>query len=132
MNNYFVVSTGLFLGMMAHILIALQTINSNSPKANFKMVWTTYWEKDYLLFVISVVGCIIYLFIMNEWLNLSKLDSVQPGESAAERILHGRLSLFTKTMSVVIGAFSDYLVFKFWSKTKKAIDKKFDEDEKGN
>lgn len=128
MNIYAVISIGLFLGLVAHLLIALQTINTNTPKTNFGMVWKMYWQTDYLLFAISIMGCVIYLYTLSEWMNLNKLDTPQPGESAADKLLHFKFALFVKSMSVVVGAFADYLVFKFWSKTKKAIDKKFDDD----
>lgn len=121
-------SVSLFCGVLLHLLVALQTINSNTPKADFKMVWRQYWQTDYLLFAISILGCILYMLLINEWLDLNKLDHPDTNEPKVDQILHGHVAGFVKTISVIVGAFADYLVFKFWSKTKKAIDKKFEED----
>lgn len=125
---YLIMSGGMLLGVILHLLIALQTINKATPKADFAMLWKQYWLTDYLSFALSILVCIIVLFTLSEWLNLQKLDTPNPGETAAEKLLHFRLSSFMKTTSVFIGYFADYIIFKVIGKTKKIIDKKLDDE----
>lgn len=130
MNPYFLISIGGFVGIWLHVFVTMQTINKNTPQADFKMVWDQYWKTDYLSFIIASLAFVIYIFCLSEWININNLDSPDVKDSAAENILHGRVSAFIKTFSVVLGYFADYLVYKFIGKTKKIIDKKFEDDEK--
>jgi uncharacterized BrkB/YihY/UPF0761 family membrane protein len=130
MNIYAIIALGGFIGIVLHILIAMQTINRQTPKATFNMVWKQYWQTDLLSFLISIVSFLIYIFILSEWIDLHHLDTVDYKEPSAERVLHGNLSTFIKTVSVIVGFFADYLVYKFIGRTKKVIDQKLGEEKK--
>jgi hypothetical protein len=124
---YVISAGGMLLGIILHLVIALQTINKATPKADFTMLWKQYWETDYLAFVISILVCCIFLYTMSEWLEIGKLDNPEPGETAADRLLHFKFSAFVKTVSIGMGYFADYFIFKVIGRTKKIIDKKLDD-----
>jgi len=124
MNIYLVITIGGLLGIFLHVLVAMQTINKNTPKADFNMVWQQYWKTDTISFAISIIFFMIYVFTLSEFIDLNHIENTDKSLPAAERILHGNISTFIKTVSVGVGYFADYLAYKLIGKTKKVIDKK--------
>lgn len=128
MNIYLVMSLGGLLGISLHVLVTMQTINKNTPSATFKDVWNLYLKTDRISFIISIVSFAILLYLSGEYVNFNNLDKVDYSEPVPDRLLHYKVANFIKTSSVIAGYFSDYIIYKFIGKTKKALEKKLGDE----
>lgn len=127
MNIYLVMAFGGMLGILLHAVKSIWAINKKNPLTKFNQVFKEYWKTEWLSFFVSMFCFAVLLFVASEFVNLNKVDTPDMNEPLKERLLHFKLSNFIKLTSVIMGYFSDSIIYGFLGVTEKNLNTKLAE-----
>lgn len=128
MNIYAIMCLGGLLGIILHSFTSVRNINKRTAGVKFGDVLKMYWQTEYLSVITSCFCFGVLLFVASEFVNLSKIDTIDYSESLKDRLLHFRISNFIKLTSVIAGYFADSLVYGFIGVTEKKINEQINKD----
>ncbi|MBN8668776.1 MAG: hypothetical protein J0M30_14860 [Chitinophagales bacterium] len=107
--------------MAQALMTAIVVYNYQKEKAiPYGKALSTYINAEVGYYIIGFVGIFSIMFLLSDWIDLSiTKDDLRSLET---RSWKENLQLYFKTSSFGIGAFVQYLAFKFRTTGKKAID----------
>lgn len=124
MNSYYLI---VFFGfILAQCLMAsIQVYNYQKEKQiKYLDALAAYFKAELGYFIIGIIAISCVLFLISDYIDLS--ITKQDLKSMEHRTWKENLQLYFRTGSICIGAFVQYLAFKFKDKGKDAIDKAAD------
>jgi site-specific recombinase len=119
-------SFGGLIGILLHTLKTVRDINKRNASVNFKDVLGEYWKSEYISLISSLICFGAMLFIASEFVNLKQIDATDYTQSLKERFVNFKIASFIKLTSIVVGYFSDSIVYGFLGVTEKNINKKIE------
>lgn len=119
-NHYWIVLCAFLLAQS--LMASIMVYNYQKAKEiSYVNALFTYLKSEFGFFVVGIMGILTILFILSDFIDLSvtRHDLL----SIKNLTWKQNLQLYFKTTSFFLGAFVQYLAFKFKDKGKDAIDK---------
>jgi hypothetical protein len=115
------------LGMVIHVAIKIMNINNDTPEqATPDIVLKQFLKSDWKLLFLSFLGGAVWLIAISFYLQITPDDTYIPNVA-----IKGQAT-FKKGIylgSILAGTVMDLLILGVFSFTKKAIDKKFNNED---
>lgn len=117
-TNIQIIIAGL-LGILAHVLAKVQSINKDMNTVNFKMVFNTYWRYDWPSFALSILVVLTASYVSDELLPLNLAGDAKP--TSLTGILLSKMADLVKVLSFLLGLVADYFLALVMSVTKNKL-----------
>ena len=119
--NYIIMLVAGILGIFLYSLRKIKGIRKRQPEALYNTVFVTYWKSEWDTVALSIVVVVTCLFLSNEYLNL---PADTPNPIGFTSVLITKITLFIKTVFVIIGYCANSLVDVFLGTTEATLQKK--------
>lgn len=124
MNNYYFIGLSAFI--LAQLLMASINVYNYQKKKEIKYLaaLSAYVQAEVGYFIIGIIGIFCVCFILKDFININITE--EDLRHIEKRTWKENMQLYFRSSAFFIGAFIQYLAFKYRTTGKKAIDKAID------
>lgn len=124
MNQYLIFAVGGVFGIALHILFKLREMNEMLPNETYGTVFKAYFKKGFISLLISVVTVLAVMYMLAG--KIPAPDEPDKTGDSQDWLIYNLLK-YLRFASIVIGYFSDSILYAIFNKVgKKLADKGID------